>query len=123
MTDLTTITLILINAGLVVFLIGAIFVAHKRERTGLPSMPPAPVRIPAPAPTPTPSRNIDAAAEIVLRGLRWRGAGNIESVIRYDKGAETIIVDEHGLMRLIMIANPTQRPRRLRLGDIREVKQ
>ena len=62
--------------------------------------------------------DLDRAKEfLLLRGLQWRGAANIDSILRYDKDGETILVDKLGLMRLIMIANSRQKPRDIKLVD------
>lgn len=52
----------------------------------------------------------ESQATLLLRGLKWKGANNFDSIPSYDKDTETILVDEHGL---IQIANPVQRPSKL----------
>ena len=57
------------------------------------------------------------AAMHVLSGLRWRGQNNFESILSYDKSTQEIVVSMDGLMKLLMIANPVQRQRRIRIDE------
>lgn len=60
----------------------------------------------------------DAAGALLLHGLRWmfgRGLKRQSALRGYDIATDEILIDEHALMRLIMIANPAQEVRKLRL--------
>jgi len=50
--------------------------------------------------------------DILTEALDW---GSNQKIISYDTETKEITVDENGLMRLIMIVNPIQAPRRIRL--------
>jgi hypothetical protein len=53
----------------------------------------------------------------IMKALKWRHGPDIsfDSILRYDKEASEIIVDEPGLLRLIQLVNPAQKNRRIRL--------
>ncbi len=52
----------------------------------------------------------------ILRCLSWRGDRvNLCSAIRFDRDTDEIVVNEHRLLEAIMLANPGQEPRRIRL--------
>ena len=52
----------------------------------------------------------------LVNALSWRDSGvRLESILRYDNGTGTILVDEAGLLKLIQLVNPAQKDRRIKL--------
>ena len=57
-----------------------------------------------------------AAGYLLLKAMQWEHESIPIGVLRgMDKETGEILIDEHALMRLIMIANPAQRFRKLKL--------
>lgn len=46
-----------------------------------------------------------------FEGFKWQNG----YLLSYDKVTETILIDEHQLMRIIQMANPIQQPRKIKL--------
>ena len=52
----------------------------------------------------------------LVKALSWRDSRvRSESILRYDMGTGTILVDEVGLLKLIQLVNPAQKDRKIRL--------
>ena len=52
----------------------------------------------------------------LVKALSWRDSKvRFESILGYDIGTGTILVDEAGLLKLIQMVNPTQKDRRIKL--------
>jgi len=60
----------------------------------------------------------------LVKALSWRGSmPNFESILTFDKKAETILVDEKKLLKLIQLVNPHQKDRRIKLGGGEKVNE
>ncbi|HWR18731.1 MAG TPA: hypothetical protein VN608_03850 [Clostridia bacterium] len=61
-------------------------------------------------------------AMMILQMFQWRALSRKDPlrVIDFDKETEEIVVDEANLMRVIQLANPAQRQRRIRLRRLEE---
>ena len=52
----------------------------------------------------------------LVKALSWRDSKvRLESILRYDFGTGTILVDEKGLLKLIQLVNPAQNDRKIAL--------
>ena len=52
----------------------------------------------------------------LVKTFTWRDSRpSFESILRFEKEAGIILVDEVGLLRLIQMVNPTQKDRRIKL--------
>jgi len=55
-------------------------------------------------------------AMLAYNALKWWGHEvNWESLLKFDRETQEILIDEKGLMRLIMLINPTQKERKIKL--------
>ena len=58
----------------------------------------------------------------VLKALQWKHPNNPLSALEYDRENETILIDKDSLIRVILIANPYQVYRNIRLISREELK-
>ncbi|HMM31626.1 MAG TPA: hypothetical protein PKB13_07600 [Clostridia bacterium] len=62
-------------------------------------------------------------AMMILRMFQWHYRKDPLRVIDFDRDTGEIVVDEANLMRVIQLANPAQRQRRIRLRRLEEAEQ